>query len=71
MSSRSPQWSASSMTWLETSNVVPRLASWWNCCHRSTRSTGIEADGGLVQHEEVRGGHQCAGQGRARPLTAG
>ena len=40
ISSRSPQWSASSITWLDTSRVVPRRASSWNWSHRSTRSTG-------------------------------
>jgi hypothetical protein len=32
---------------------------------------GIETDGGLVQHQQVRGGHQSAGQGDARPLSTG
>ena len=71
MSSRSPQWSASSITWLETSNVVPRRASWWNCSHRSTRSTGSRPTVGSSSTSRSGMRHQRAGQRDSGALTAG
>ena len=52
-SSRSHR-AASSITWLETSSVVPAAASSWKKSHRSRRRTRVEADRGLVEHEHLR-----------------
>ena len=60
---------ASSITWLETSSVVPPSASPWNVAHSSRAQHRVEADGRLVEHEQLRA--RRAAPPRARPASAG
>ena len=54
MSSSRSQRSASSMTWLDTMSVEPPSASARNRLHSSVAQHRVEADGGLVEHEQLR-----------------
>ena len=65
------QRSASSITWLDTSSVVPASASRRKSAHSSVRSTGSRPDRRLVQHQQLGRVEQRRCQRHARPLAAG
>ena len=68
---RRSQRSASSITWVETRSVEPASARRWNVAQSSRRSRLAEADGRLVEHEQVRRAEQRHRQRGARPLASG
>ena len=70
ISSSRSQRPASSMTWLETNNVVPAAARAWNRSHRSLAQHGVEPDGRLVEDQQFGRGEQGTRQGDPRPLPA-
>ena len=70
-SSSSSQRSASSMTWLETSSVVPASASSWNVRQRSRRSTGSRPTVGSSSTSSSGRAEQRRRERDARVLAAG
>ena len=69
ISSSRSQRSASSMTWLETSTAAPASAIRWNSAQRSLAQHRVEADGRLVEHQQLGLAEQRDGQAGA--ATAG
>ena len=67
-SSRSHR-AASSMTWLLTSSVVPPAASRRNSVPEVAAQHGVEAHGGLVEHQHL--GRRPAARRQARPGPPG
>ncbi len=54
MSSRSPQWSASSMTWLETMQGRAAVGQAVELVPQIDPQHGVEPDGRFVEHQQVR-----------------
>ena len=71
ISRRSPQWSASSMTWLETSSVVPRAGELGELLPEIHSQHRIQPDRGLVEHQQLGLADQRARQRHPGALTAG
>ena len=71
ISTMSSQRSASSITWLLTSSVVPRVGEVAEAGPELAAQHRVEPDGGLVQHQQPRSAEQRGGQRHTRPLAAG
>ena len=58
------------MTWLDTRTAAPASASRWNSCPQVAAQHRVEADGRLVEDEQVGVAEQRDGQAGAGALTA-